>query len=174
MLIRDQLTALTQDGAMHHLGAATRRDGLRRNVFLTDDVYQRVRAAWSGDSATDFVLAGVIPLLQSFISGRVVTFGMDPHSKNQTCMMARTAPIEMNIVDFRSIDPRPGARLFGGFSECDVFVGLDLYLRDEMPERFSDAVIGARRHWNEIFSNSLPPINCDNIELVISENVLPV
>jgi hypothetical protein len=54
----------------------------------------------------------------------VVSFGWEPYKKKRTAYMARLERVSDGIVEIRSFDPSPSLRLFGGFAEQDVFVGL--------------------------------------------------
>jgi hypothetical protein len=70
------------------------------------------------------LFSGLRALLDDFTEGGWITVAEDPFNKGARAILARVAPVEEEIWDFRCLDPNPGLRAFGCFAETDTFVAL--------------------------------------------------
>src|SRR5215207_9842612 len=71
-------------------------------------------------------------VMDAFIDLGEITFGMDPFNKASYARMARTDPIDIGVIDFRVLDPKPGMRVMGCFSELDTFIALTWGFREDL------------------------------------------
>ncbi len=60
---------------------------------------------------------------------------------------------KLKLYELRILDPKPGARLIGGFIDTDTFVAVDFYTRDELP--FKKTGQAGRIHWPDVVDDAL-------------------
>ena len=110
-------------------------------------------------------------VMDAFIELGEITFGLDPFEKDHDAIMARTEPSDWGIIDFRVLDPTPGIRVLGGFSEPDTFIALTWCFREDMD--FDAEVSRSRGEWNKMFPGFEPQKGA-NVNAYITENYLTV
>ena len=144
-----------------------------RTIYYSIEVQQVVDGANSvGKNKNRFASAKAV--MDAFIDLGEITFGMNPHNKAFDARMARTDPIASGIVDFRVLDPKPGIRVFGCFSELDTFVALTWRFREEMIDGEFDAEVArCSQEWLRLFPNFRPLVGV-NIHDYISQNQFAV
>lgn len=101
-----------------------------------------------------------------FIAGAEMSVGMDPYDKSPTSELARNYPPENGIWDFRVRGDRPFVRIFGAFSERDVFVALDYRNRDALD--FDAAVATVSLLWDDMFGEC-QRVTGDDINAYLSD-----
>ncbi len=110
-----------------------------------------------------------------FTEGGQFSMALDPFKKPGTTMIARVHPVELEVFDFRCLDPKPGIRALGCFAEIDVFVALTWDYRENFAGRddWRDQVNDCVGKWKELFG-SLPPHKGNRVNDYISYNVYSV
>ena len=97
--------------------------------------------------------------LDSFVQGQRLVVSLRPH-KAGNAYMGLLGPESYGIWDIRSRDPRPALRVFGGFLEKDVFVGLTWRVRLQLEARNSaqweHAISECRSRWTTLVPEHLP------------------
>jgi hypothetical protein len=101
-----------------------------RTVFVSNELHEIVNgppwpATWEGRRH-----ANLRALFDGFTEGDWITVAENPFDKNSRAILARVAPPEDEIWDFRCLDPRPGIRAFGRFSEPNTFIALTWNYRE--------------------------------------------
>src|SRR5690606_31297227 len=94
--------------------------------------------------------------LDRFVAGGRIAVALEPFDKAASAELARNDPTNSGVWVFRIRDPRPHIRVFGAFSERDVFVAFDYYNREGLD--FGAAVKAVRRDWAELFGDFSPVI----------------
>ena len=163
-----------KEGRLSYVPPQMRGDVARRHVFLEAGLALSLEAAIAGRSKLDVRRSQILQDVDTFTTGKMISFGNHPFEKGRSAFMARTDPIELGIFDIRSNDPSPALRLFGAFSETDVFIGLTLRIRKELGGKhephFSDAITSAQLTWNTLFPRHKPFVSVNPTEHV-SQNV---
>jgi hypothetical protein len=98
-------------------------------------------------------------MIDTFIAGGTFPVGMDPFKKAPHSALARNAPPEQGIWDFRVRDPQPHVRIFGGFAERDIFVALDFRSREDLD--YDAAVATMKVLWTDLFGETSPIVGDD-------------
>lgn len=103
-----------------------RRAGLRssRLVLLSAPALARISGPWGGESEdVEALRQELLVTLDRVVEGQPLSllFGV---------LAAREG-----IVQLKLMKPRPGVRIVGGFLEDDVFAGMSVFLRDELPDK---------------------------------------
>ena len=102
-----------------------------RSMFVSADVFGAVDGPWP-DTRDGRRQAMLRSLFDGFTEGDRFTLANNPFVKPSKTMIARVAPVEAEVFDFRCLDPRPGIRAFGRFAEQDVFVALSWDYRENL------------------------------------------
>jgi hypothetical protein len=108
-------------------------------------------------------------LLDDFIEGGFVTIAENPFNKQSTAIMARVDPVEYEIFQFRCLDPNPGIRILGCFSEADTFVALTWDYRENFNDAWSEHVEECRARWQGLFGET-PPHKGESLNDYVSYN----
>lgn len=169
MSIQDEIKSHI-DGELFLLTSEFGGEETPRTIFYSVEVQEIIEGANStGKNRNRFASAKAV--MDAFIDLGEVTFGMDPHNKAFDARMARTDPLNSGIVDFRVLDPKPGIRVFGCFSELDTFVALTWGFREEMDQNgeFESEVVRCRQEWLRLFPNFEPHYGV-NVNDYISQN----
>jgi hypothetical protein len=109
--------------------------------------------------------------LDHFTLNGEIAIAENPRRKPSWAYLARMEPEGTEIWDIRCIDPRPGIRAFGGFSELDTFVALTWDYREnlETEEDWNAAIAQCRRAWDELFHPE-PPFRGASLNEYLSDN----
>ena len=128
-----------------------------RTIYYSTEVQEIIEGA-NSDGKHKMRFASAKAVMDAFIELGEVLFGLDPHNKSTSARMARTDPVSDGVVDFRVLDPNPGIRVFGCFSEPDTFIALTWGFREEMDRsgEFDAEVVRCRQAWLTLFPNTLP------------------
>lgn len=96
----------------------------RRLVLLSTDAAARVGGPWGGeDDEAEVLRRELLVTLDRVVEGQ-------PLPLLFTVLSARDA-----IVQLKLMKPKPGVRIIGGFLDTDVFAGLFIFRRDELPDK---------------------------------------
>ena len=116
---------------------AIRRSGL---LLLKPAIEERINKEWSGDH--DQRRAQTRATFDAFVES-----GRDKHR------LFKRLSKKLKLYELVILKPEPGARLIGGFIDDDTFVGVDFYLREELP--FKGTGQTGRITWAEAKDNAL-------------------
>lgn len=109
-----------------------------RDLIISGDVRSAITAPFPAHRTkgrhTDFLIT-----LDNFAGGSTFTVSENPNSHPFHTMMARTAPVQEQIWDFRCFDEDQGIRCFGFFGGKDFFIALTWDYRESI-ENFNQAV----------------------------------
>jgi hypothetical protein len=123
-------------------------------MFVSAELLEAVLGPWS--CVEDEVRFNRLRAdLDMFIDGSLLSMAQAPYKKPKTTYMARLDPIADEVWEIRSRDPKPGIRVFGRFSEKDVFIALTWEFRDGLggpaSREWRDAREGCKAEWRKLF-----------------------
>jgi hypothetical protein len=122
MSIRDEIRECLDDGRLRLLSPTLPHDPVVRYVFASEEIAELVEGPWP-DKGWEVRCARLRMDFDVFIRGDVIAVA-EQCSKNKTAYMARLFPGCDEVWEIRSRDPSPSLRVFGRFSELDVFIAL--------------------------------------------------
>lgn len=103
---------------------------VNRVLLATPDVYRLVTGPWT-DQREELRAGRLWADFDRFTEGRLISVALDnPYGKLRTTYLARMDPGRDEVWEIRSRDPKPGIRVFGRFSEPDVFIALNWEYRE--------------------------------------------
>jgi hypothetical protein len=106
-------------------------EGAARTIFASDEVFAMAEPPWKNNwQGTRF--ANARSAMDNFTEGYHVTVAEHPRHKEWHAAIARVDPVGEEVWDFRCLDPNPGIRVFGRFSEPDVFIALCWAFREDL------------------------------------------
>ena len=108
--------------------------------------------------------------LDNFVRNNWVSFGWKPRDKKSSAHLARVAPVNQYVMDFRSWDESGGIRVFGCFAQRDWFVALTWQLRENVV--WDDDIRACREAWTGLF-NEPPPDLGNTPKAYLSGNFSP-
>src|SRR5699024_4113055 len=98
--------------------------------------------------------------LDFFTEGGELAIAEAPFGKSRTSYLARVAPVEDELWDIRSRDPRPGIRVLGAFAERDVFIALVWDHRSTLggaeSREWRDFILRGKTAWRTLFETYKP------------------
>ena len=151
MSIRETLRFRCDEGRLLRLSPMI--DGLPepRVIYVTEEVNGLFEKP-DHDSNTEFAIGQLRSNLDTFITGgRILIGGV----KSKLAYMKRLLPVEENVWEIRSTDPKPGTRAFGRFIEQDVFVIFSVRHRIELDgfgsRPFRDEIKRCQTMWVNLF-----------------------
>jgi len=105
---------------------------VNRVLIANEDVNRLVTGPWM-DPQEEVRCGRLWADFDRFIEGRLISVSLtDPYSKPKTTYMARLDPLEDDVIEIRSRDPKPGMRVFGRFADKDLFVALNWEYRGNL------------------------------------------
>jgi len=110
-----------------------------RTMFVARSVYDDFDPDSWTDRSVALRFAQLAADFDRFVTGEFLPVGMNPREKDRSAYLARVEPVEYGIWALRSTAPLPAIRVFGAFSETDVFVALVALFREEL---------SGAREWN--------------------------
>jgi hypothetical protein len=138
-----------------------------RTVFVSQELREIVDgppwpASWEGRRH-----ANLRAVLDGFTEGDSITVAENPLDKDARAILARVDPVEDEIWDFRCLDPKPGIRAFGRFSEPDTFIALTWNYREIID--WPAEVERCKAAWAKLFGD-IPPHKGNSIDEYITYN----
>jgi hypothetical protein len=113
--------------------------------------------------------------LDAFIDGGNLTFCLAPFGARDE-RIARLAPVDKGLCEFRSRHPKPGIRVIGGFAARDSFIALGWHFRRDLggagSRAWRAACVEARRIWDGLLAPHQPLI-CETVNGYLSNHVFP-
>ncbi|WP_154660393.1 hypothetical protein [Acetobacter nitrogenifigens] len=143
-----------------------------RHVFVSKEVND----ALEGASCSKFLLstkllAQAIATLDAFTDGTHISIRLPPTKKSANVGLALLSPAKDGVWEHRILSPKPGARLFGMFSERDTFIGLHLERRDLIDNDMASQISATKRAWRTLFP-TYAPIQGDSADDYLSRYVI--
>lgn len=168
MSIHDAINALEAAGELLRLQSAFLGAETPRAVYVSKEVAELV--CYSADDTREGRMAArARALLDDFVEGGYVTIAENPFDKDSKCILARVAPVEREIWDFRCLDPKPGVRILGAFSETDVFIALTWDYRENFDDHWPERVAECDEAWKTLFG-PIPPHEGERLNEYVSSN----
>lgn len=138
-----------------------------RAVFVSVELHEIVNGppwpkTWEGRRH-----ANLRAVLDGFTEGNWITVAEDPFDKDARAILARVDPIEDEIWDFRCLDPKPGIRAFGRFSEPNTFIALTWDYREIVD--WTAEIEDCKAAWERLFGE-IPPFRGKTIDEYITYN----
>jgi hypothetical protein len=171
MSIQDQIDGLVAQGQLCPLGSG---EETPRVMYCSLEVMEMVDDAL-GDTREAEMHAAATVVLESFVDGCVITISQDPYLKDRDTLLARTDPgrehdnpITSEIWDFRCLDPNPGIRVLGCFSEKDVFIALTWDYRPNFDVCWPEKVQQCKQEWLRLFGDT-PPLKRRQLHEYVSD-----
>jgi len=163
MSIRDEIIYRISEERLYLLKPALSSDPCVRWLFVTQEVYSFVHGPW--ESIEDEIRASYLRAdLDKFSTGKPISISADPYKKPKTTYMSPIDPKEDRVYEIRNRD-KPGIRVFGSFSEKDVFVattwGYRKSLGGPQDRNFRDMRERSKAIWIQLF-NSYQPLSGDD------------
>jgi len=135
--------------------------------FAVPEIMTLLYGAWTGREQ-EIRWKRVCADLEWFIEGRLIVVGDDGYMKPLD-------PAEDEVWEIRCVDPDPSIRIFGRFSETDVFIALGHRCREELEEKgsveWAAAIRACKADWRKLLL-TYPPHSGTSIHDYSSENVV--
>jgi hypothetical protein len=127
-----------------------------RVLIVNEDLKRLMTGPWT-DSQEEVRCGRLWADFDRFIEGRLISVSLDhPYSKPKTTYMARLDPVEDDVFEIRSRDPKPGIRVFGRFADRDVFVALNWEYRGNLggsqDKEFDREREICKARWRQLFT----------------------
>ena len=166
MSIHDEINARVAEGRLFGLTPSMMGDAVRRHMFVSLEIQSLIGGPWRSLAAEvrGFQLRAE---LEAFVRGDQIGICLIPFKAGKAEMGRLYRPAD-EVWDFRAMR-KPGLRVFGRFSERDVFVALTCWPRsvaiswiDRPPllardsRQFSDAINGCKTEWRKLFHTYQP------------------
>lgn len=164
MSIRADIQHRRDEGRLYLLEPALPGSPCVRWLFISPEILKAINGPWE-DSAEEYRLGRLRADFDHFIEGRRISIGKHPYKKNKKAYMSQLDPVADEVWEIRSIDPKPGVRVFGSFSEKDAFVALTwLYrapLKGPDSREWRDAREQCKAEWRKLFPTYRPHTGAD-------------
>ena len=155
-------------------------DPIERTLVISREIKELIDGPWE-DEGWARRCGRLRQDLEAFVTGQVLGVCMTPH-EHKTAYMGRLGPIEDEVWDIRSRDPKPGVRVFGRFAKVDTFVALFWSPRSvEIPwsnrpplgksdtREWRDARNECKTEWRSLFHPYEPVHSKDDIHEYLSD-----
>lgn len=154
MSIRDEISSRCDERRLWGLEEAIPSPLASRTVFVSHSLNNLVLGPWS-DTKIEYRAGRLRANFDMFISGLVISVGQHPYRKKKSAFMSPLDPPSDEVWEIRSRDPKPGIRVFGRFSEKDVFVALTWGYREDLggpkSKEWRDAREQCKAEWRRLF-----------------------
>jgi hypothetical protein len=124
-----------------------------RTMIVAPDIYRVAQPdAWPNNRKGQR-LGQMRTDLDRFTKGDRISIALFPKKKPQSTYLARLDPVMNEVWDIRSIDPKPGIRVLGRFSDYDTFIALVWDCHENVRGRTAWALFGERclQEWSRLF-----------------------
>lgn len=154
MSIRDILREWINAGEMVVLEPALDAMPTVRFVIATKEVAAEICGSWENKDC-EIRYARARAVIDAFIGGARIAVRYPP-SRSARAQLALLDPPQDQVWEFRSLEPKPGVRVFGRFSEPNVFVALATELRENIDDDFTKEKERCKREWRKFFTPYRP------------------
>ncbi len=159
MSIWDVINAWTEDGDLVVLQPEFDPPEGGRFVIATKEVQRDLYGSWP-DPKLEARYARARAILDAFISNSRIAARYPP-SKKVEAALALLQPASEEVWEFRT--SKPGVRVFGRFAEFNVFVALNIELKENINEDYTKEKEICKRQWRKFFSTSYKPLSGDKL-----------
>ena len=167
MSIRDEIKRSVENQQLVLLQPTLPGSSMKRFIFAVLEIMTLLYGAWTGREQ-EIRWKRVCADLEWFIEGRLIVVGDDGYMKPLD-------PAEDEVWEIRCVDPDPSIRIFGRFSETDVFIALGHHCREELEEKgsveWAAAIRACKADWRKLLL-TYPPHSGTSIHDYSSENVV--
>lgn len=164
MSIRGVIASRRDEGRLCLLQPAMPGSPCVRWMFVSPEIFEAIDGPWN-DSNEGYRFGRLRADLDAFIEGRLISIGKHPYKKNKKAYMSQLDPVVDEVWEIRSIDPKPGIRVFGSFSEKDTFVALTWLYRAPLmgpnSREWRDAREQCKAEWRNLFITYKPHTGAD-------------
>lgn len=165
MSIRDEINKMVESKRLFCLSPLIASTAVIRTLFVSFEVHDQVFPPFA-ENRDGYRLSQFRSTLDTF-SSYWISVAENPYKKDQTAFMARVDPIEDEVWDIRSIDPRPGIRCLGRFAEKDTFIALTWDYRENFNWKYE--IQRCKEVWKELFGTT-PPLAGASLDDYLSGN----
>jgi hypothetical protein len=158
MAIRDEINRHCSRTApkLFCLSPLVRSTLVMRTLFVSVEVNDVIYPPWP-PNRNGYRLSKFRAVLDDFLAGGRVSVAENPFKKPSDALLARVCPTTDDVWDIRCIDPKPGIRCLGCFSEKDTFVALTWnYREDFCPEDWATEIGRCKTEWSSLFNPHRP------------------
>lgn len=159
MSIRDEISDRCAEERLYLLQPALPGSPCVRHLFISSEIKTALFGPWSG-AQEEYRLSKLRADFDAFTEGMLIAVGSDPYKKKKTAFMSQLDPVEDEVWEIRSRDPKPGIRVFGCFSEKDSFVALTWLYREGLggpkSREWRDARESCKAEWRKLFPTYNP------------------
>ena len=164
-----------ENGSLHVLQPALPGAAVKRHVFVTAGLNDLLTDPESAaEQRARFV--DLRADLDAFIDGASRGHFVSQPFGARDERIARLAPVDKGLCEFRSRHPKPGIRVIGGFAARDSFIALGWHFRRDLggagSRAWRAACVEARRIWDGLLAPHQPLI-CETVNGYLSNHVLP-
>ena len=158
-------------------------DIVRRHIFMSNEIQKLVEIPMPTEMARKRI-AGLRAELEAFVRGDQIAICLHPYKAGKANMGRLDRPAD-EVWDFRSVK-KPGLRIFGRFSERDVFVALTCWprsievewldrppLRENESQQFNDAINGCKAEWQSLL-HPYEPLSGGHVSDYISDKYISI
>ena len=173
-IIRTWTADPTSDWAWHYPAIPSAE--VKRFMIVSKDIRRAINGPWQ-TAADEKRLSRLRGDLDAFVLGQRISIADHPYDKDKTAYMARVDPVEKEIWDIRSIDPKPGIRVLGCFARTDLFISLVWEYRTNLDGPGGplwEAFVQRAEHTWRQFSLGLNPHVGSDISAYVSDKFFPV
>jgi hypothetical protein len=123
-----------------------------RTMYITVEVRAMVGEAL-GDTPEAERHAKATGVLEAFANGDWITISEEPFNKERHTILSRVDPVEDEFWEFRCLDPDPGIRVLGAFSDKDTFVAVTWDYRENFDDDWPQQVQRCKDEWMRLFGD---------------------
>ncbi len=173
MSIYDEITRRVKEERLFLLNPAMPKSLVVRKIYVSSEIKSLLLGPWSERSLE--VRCGYLRAdIDRYIEGQLLAIAASPY-KGKTSYMKQLDPPRDEVWEIRSRDPKPGIRLFGRFSEKDVFIALSWHERSNLKgpgsRQWRDAKEECKSEWRKLFP-TYQPLMGNNINEYLTNNFL--
>ncbi len=177
MSIRDEINRCVGDGRLFQVFPMLPGSSVGRVLLASQEVYRLVTGPWV-DEKEEIRSGRLWADFDRFTEGRLISVALDtPYRKPKTTYLARMDPGRDEVWEIRSRDPKPGIRVFGRFSEQNIFLALNWEYRESLggpgSREFNLEIQKCKAEWRKRLP-SYPPAIGTNVNEYLSENAFLV
>ena len=153
MSIRTEIATHLTNKRLFNVGSAIPGEEVARTMLVSGEIEAVLDPAKLAVEEDGYRLAHIRPQLDIYTSGGKLNVALDPRDKDKSAHLARTDPVTDEVWDIRCTDPNARIRVFGRFTEFNVFVALTWQYRENLQteEDWAEELDRFKVKWRELF-----------------------
>jgi hypothetical protein len=171
MSMHDELRDRIEEGRLRVLAPKRPTIAGPRIILLNSETADLIEGPW-GDADSEVRMQKLRADLDLFSRGGLIVVATRKH---KTCLLKRLEPLDQEVWEFRSRDPKPGTRLFGRFAKPDTFVGTNIAaridLKSEGSREWRDEIERCKSEWRKLFG-TYPAFSGDKLDVYITSGAI--